>query len=526
MVSAHTKQATNASLYPGHNFENLASFLQRSFDPPYERTSSLPRLDSPGFLVTLHAIHASKPRSIHHFASEGDLIKSVEVGKDGPLSGSGILFLRGQPSLGWLAVIGAMLRIDPEYFQSHLDFRAAFGRLDYYPLPSLPSYSNHIIKLRYVTIGHRNLRRRDADQRDIDHLRSHGHSEMRRYLHALNQALESRIGPGDSIVREYLVHDLTHFTIEQDISLCVTRTEDGWVALVWLDTGRDLASGPEGPWLELEDRDTTWPSTSFYPTIQHQPRVGLKPHRTAIPQNERPSLRFVQSASLLPLDYGKFLDPVLMASDPFYAMNDLFQFVAYAEVQFLNMMEATVAEETGYLSLTKESQLTNLLHSHDVFEAHAKRLRQNVETIRFRGGPDWPRTTDAALYQKREAAAESLLRDYEHLLSRAEALSVRCQRGMDVMINKSILTESKKAIDQAQEVTKLTRLAFIYIPLSFTTSIFSMNLKPISDGPHNFWLWLVVSMPILLATLAPLILDISAIPRKAKVAWIKFLNLE
>jgi len=229
VISAHAKQATDASLYPGHNFENLASFLQRSFDPPYERSSSLPRPDTHGFLVTLHAIQASKPRSAHHFTTAADLIKSVEAAKDGPLSGSGMLFLRGQPSPGWLAVIGAVLRIDPEYFQGHLDFRAAFGRLDYYPLPSLPSYSTHIIKLRYVTIGHRKLRGRGADQREVDHLRSHGHKAMGRYLHALNQDLNSRTGPGNSIVREYLVHDLTHFTIEQDISLCVTRKENGWV---------------------------------------------------------------------------------------------------------------------------------------------------------------------------------------------------------------------------------------------------------------------------------------------------------
>jgi Mg2+ and Co2+ transporter CorA len=97
---------------------------------------------------------------------------------------------------------------------------------------------------------------------------------------------------------------------------------------------------------------------------------------------------------------------------------------------------------------------------------------------------------------------------------------------MDVMMNKSVLTESKKAIDQARVVTKLTRLAFIYIPLSFTTSIFSMNLKPISTGSHSFWLWVVVSMPILLATLTPLIWNISEIPRKAKACWIRFLNPE
>jgi CorA-like Mg2+ transporter protein len=292
--------------------------------------------------------------------------------------------------------------------------------------------------------------------------------------------------------------------------------------LVWLDTGRDLTRGPEGPWLEPADRDATWPSTSFYPTIQNQPQISLKPHRTVVPQSERPGSRFAQSASLLPLDYGKLLDPALMASDPFYAMNDLFKFVAYSEIQFLNMIEAKVAEETGHLSLAKQSQLSNLLNSHDVLESHARRLRSNIETIKFRGSPDWPKATDTALLRKAEAAAQSLLRDYEHLLSRTESLSARCQRGMNVMMNKAVITESKRAVSQAQEVTKLTRLAFIYIPLSFTASFFGMNLKPIESGTYGLWLWVVVSVLAMVFSLCALVWDASEILRRANVCMISF----
>jgi hypothetical protein len=227
VISAHARQATEASLYPGQNFTNFASFLRRSFDSPHGQTSSLIRADPAGFLVTLQAIQVPKPKNVH-IAIAADLIKINESRKDGAFSVPCILFLRGQPSPDWLAAIGAIYRVDPEYFQGHLDFCAAFGRPDYYPLPSLPSYSNNIIKLRYVTIGHRKVRGREANQREIDRLRSHGHKGMDRYLHALNQSLHSRTGPGDSIVRDYIVHDLTHFTIEQDISLCVTRKENGW----------------------------------------------------------------------------------------------------------------------------------------------------------------------------------------------------------------------------------------------------------------------------------------------------------
>ena len=206
------------------------------------------------------------------------------------------------------------------------------------------------------------------------------------------------------------------------------------------------------------------------------------------------------------------LDSALMARDPFYALNELFTFCAYSEVQLLNLMESKLSDETGFALLAKNStQLSNLLYTQDILEAHTRRLRDNIETIKARGHFDWPRASKHGMEQKADAAAMSLLKDYQALLFRAEALSARCQRGMNVVLNNAMIAESKRAITQAIEVTKLTRLAFLYIPLSFTTSFFGMNLKPIAGGSHPMWLWLVVSVPILAISVFALLYDISAL---------------
>lgn len=126
------------------------------------------------------------------------------------------------------------------------------------------------------------------------------------------------------------------------------------------------------------------------------------------------------------------------------------------------------AEETGYLSLTKQSQLSKLLHSDYVLEAHTKRHRQTSRLSSFAVVRTGPKATDTTLQQKGEAAARSLLREHKHLLSRTGALSARCHCGVDVMRNKAVMAESRRAVCQAQEVTRLTSLAFIHIPLSFT----------------------------------------------------------
>lgn len=39
------------------------------------------------------------------------------------------------------------------------------------------------------------------------------------------------------------------------------------------------------------------------------------------------------------------------------------------------------------------------------------------------------------------------------------------------------LIESKKAITQAEQVTKLTQLAFFFIPLTFVAGLFGMNVR-------------------------------------------------
>ena len=280
-----------------------------------------------------------------------------------------------------------------------------------------------------------------------------------------------------------------------------------------------MAQGPAAPWYKPIDGRLGWPFAIFHPTIQHQQQISLKVHRTAISQDSRPSSKLAQSSLLLHLDYGKLHDSSIMACDAFYALDELFTFCANSEIQFLNLMESKLSQETGYALLSnKNPQLSNLLYSQDILEEHAKRLRQNIETIRMRGGAKWPRASDPATKQKAEAAASSLLRDYEYLLYRAEELSERCRRGVGVIMSSTSIAESKRAIAQTHEVTKLTRLAFFYVPLTFTTSVFGMNLSPIAAGQQqSLWLWVAVSVPILFVSIFALVYDITALLKRGRL---------
>lgn len=204
-----------------------------------------------------------------------------------------------------------------------------------------------------------------------------------------------------------------------------------------------------------------------------------------------------------------------MSSDPFYALHDLFQFVAASENQLLNLMDSYVGNVKGHTTLNDEHpSLENLRYYQSILEAHLERLSETMEVIRLRGCSRWPRAAkDHAQSSKIEASADWLLRDYEHLHKRASAIRARCDRGMSVIMNDMNLAESKRAIAQAEGVKRLTFIAFVYIPLSFTTSFFGMNVRQLGSGVTPIWVWVASSVFVLVLTVMVFFLDTGFIGR-------------
>ncbi|KAF2112533.1 hypothetical protein BDV96DRAFT_579863 [Lophiotrema nucula] len=64
------------------------------------------------------------------------------------------------------------------------------------------------------------------------------------------------------------------------------------------------------------------------------------------------------------------------------------------------------------------------------------------------------------------------------------------------------LLESKRSIKEAESVTRLTELAFIFIPLTFVSSLFSMQIQELSNGVplRTFIIAAVVAIFVLYGT--------------------------
>lgn len=290
--------------------------------------------------------------------------------------------------------------------------------------------------------------------------------------------------------------------------------------MAWIDTGKDLGELSGGPWFRSNPAETayTLDQRTFLPTIQIRPWAALRSHgrEHEVARAKRPPPKYAQSSALVHLDYGRTLDTELMSTDAFYAFHELFAFCASSHAQFLDLVEQNISEEVPTDASPEALSLaqSNYTYMQELLEGQISRLHGNLDAIKVRGGPSWPRNEIPGQLAKGKSAAEVLRKDYEWLLHRAQVLANRCKSKISHLTTQAMLAESKKAIQQAQEVAKLTQLAFVFVPLSFTSSVFGMNVNPLVKEDCPLWMWIVVSFPLLVLSLLIMKWDIRGVLRK------------
>jgi hypothetical protein len=139
----------------------------------------------------------------------------------GATDGNALLFLRGYPAPGWLSQIGAYFQIDPEVFYRHLTFfhhhQAVSRQLPFI----LPSSQNSIFHLTLTTVG----QYQSTGGRNMSQIRSVAAGEMAKYMNSLRN---SHWEIGNSIVRAFDVHSESVFSLEQLVTVYVSReTKEG-----------------------------------------------------------------------------------------------------------------------------------------------------------------------------------------------------------------------------------------------------------------------------------------------------------
>ena len=234
LVESHSKRSAAETVYPGTNFSNLAAYLLEPYEKhnaALSRENATPH-DSMADMsfATLYCFGDRGNHLVTHFTLPTEL-SELNLDSQTDIDGR-LLFIRGNVVPEWLNVIGAKFRVEAEFFQRHLDYKRVVGRPDYFPLPTLPSAATHMTRFRLNTIGYIMRHHNNhgwLNQVDLDRTRHCAEDSWACYVENLARGREVEGRSGDSVVREFSVHDHDHFSLEQDISIHIMSTGGKWL---------------------------------------------------------------------------------------------------------------------------------------------------------------------------------------------------------------------------------------------------------------------------------------------------------
>jgi Mg2+ and Co2+ transporter CorA len=219
-------------------------------------------------------------------------------------------------------------------------------------------------------------------------------------------------------------------------------------------------------------------------------------------------LRLPQSILLLSQRHGRSLEPDLMLQDPFYCLLEILAFSVAAECNVLNLIESKVTTcvesiEEGTPAAVSNAQDELMFFQH-LLEKHVRKV---FELSRFvednvAGRTYWTIVVDNPNIK---VPKERLSKDIDYLLRAMETLRERCSREMSTMMSLAGIREGKRGFESGRRTFKVTVLAAIFVPLSFSCSIFGMNFVDFDQKAWGYGIWISVSFVTCLATLLAII---------------------
>lgn len=310
-----------------------------------------------------------------------------------------------------------------------------------------------------------------------------------------------------------------------------------------MDQGRPLEKSPPGPWTRhIKSKATA------LPVLQHHHKMAFRTTTNRLDSSANVSAEMQQSTAVLPLQYDSLVALVDLTrrapQDPLSMCIPLFAHAAFSEVQFLNLMESRIQVQINAIADgVPTDALGTFQYFSNILRRHSQQLEDCTRALcrlaeRSGQGPHadkagihMPRIVVPGLRRRtslseteagRHVASSSsdsafttqgILEDYEQLYARCTDLSRMCTRGISLAMNKATIEESQKAIEQSRQVKKLTLLATFFIPLSFSSSLFGMNIDLLGQSTVRFWWFFVVCVPITFFASILYLWDVQALKR-------------
>ena len=305
--------------------------------------------------------------------------------------------------------------------------------------------------------------------------------------------------------------------------------------IVWMDQGRPLEKSPPGPWTShLKSKATP------LPVLQYHHKMAFRTTTNRLDTEENASAEVHQSAAVLPMQYDSLLALVDLARraphDLVSMCIPLFAHSAFSEVQFLNLVESRIHIQMTTIAEggPDDDALGTLQYFSNILNRHAQQLKESTRALgrlieRSNKRPAATASETTSRYAESSSGSSSsssgaftphgLLEDFEQLHVRCLELSKMCSRGMTLAMNRATIEESRRAIEQSERLKRLTLLATFFIPLSFSASLFGMNIDVLGQSEVKIWWFFVLCVPITLCAYIVYLWDLQTLRRFWAGLW-------
>lgn len=97
----------------------------------------------------------------------------------------------------------------------------------------------------------------------------------------------------------------------------------------------------------------------------------------------------------------------------------------------------------------------------------------------------------------KEKELRDLIEDFELISLKLEDAGRRLENMLPVVMTLVQIADARRSFAETADISRLTVLALVFVPLTFVASLFSMNTDT-SPGSKNFWVYFAVAVPVTL----------------------------
>ncbi|KAK4116391.1 hypothetical protein N656DRAFT_794706 [Canariomyces notabilis] len=97
---------------------------------------------------------------------------------------------------------------------------------------------------------------------------------------------------------------------------------------------------------------------------------------------------------------------------------------------------------------------------------------------------------------------KDLAADVDHLINHVQRQLATVHQHISLLASIRSIKETERSIEQSHRLGHLSKLATVYVPLSFVSSLFGMNVLEISPETTPKWLYFAIALPLTFVSLA------------------------